>query len=75
MPEQFVGIYNGYEVKDILGIGGLGQVYLVRCLKDNRFYALKVSGADELSAAILHREAQLLSVVEHPSFPDVRDIW
>ena len=48
-----MGIYNGYEVKDILGIGGLGQVYLVRCLEDNRFYALKVSGADELSAACL----------------------
>lgn len=75
MPEQFVGIHNGYEVKDILGIGGLGQVYLVRCLEDNRFYALKVSGADELSAEILHREAQLLSVVEHPAFPDVREIW
>lgn len=75
MPEQFVGIHNGYEVKNILGIGGLGQVYLVRCIEDNRFYALKVSGADELSAAILHREAQLLSVVEHPAFPDVREIW
>lgn len=75
MPEQFVGIHNGYEVQEILGRGGLGQVYLVRCLEDSQCYALKVSDADELSAAILHREAHILSEMEHPAFPDVREIW
>jgi len=75
LPEQLLDSHNGYEIQGLLGRGGLGQVYLVRCLEDNRYYALKVSGADALSAATLHREAQMLSAVEHPAFPDVREIW
>lgn len=75
MPEQLLSIHNGYEIRGLLGRGGLGQVYLVRCLEDNRFYALKVSNADELSGAMIHREAHMLSAVLHPAFPVVREVW
>lgn len=64
-----------YQVREILGEGGYGCVYLVRCLEDGCSYALKVSLPDEVSKHILRHEGGILASVRCPAFPSVKEIW
>src|SRR6187399_1842795 len=60
-----------FEVVDLLGTGGMGEVYRARDTKLNRDVALKVlyesvvSDADRL--ARFRREAQVLASLNHPN--------
>lgn len=75
LPEVFESADNRYRVERCLGEGGSGRVYLVVCQEDSGCYALKVSADDEVSRVSLYREARILSLVVHPAFPAVREIW
>ena len=66
-----------YEIRSLLGAGGMGEVYRARDSKLNRDVAIKVlSGAyatDPERLSRFHREAQLLAVVESSLHcPDLR---
>ena len=59
-----------YEIRSLLGAGGMGEVYRARDSKLNRDVAIKVlSGAyatDPERLSRFHREAQLLASLNHP---------
>jgi serine/threonine protein kinase len=61
---------GAYEVLDLIGIGGMGEVYRARDTKLNRNVALKVLpavfAADPDRLARFKREAQLLASLNHP---------
>jgi len=67
-----------YEVKELLGTGGMGEVYKALDLKLNRFVALKFLAPDLLpSEGIGERfmqEAMALSVLNHPHIATLFDI-
>lgn len=65
-----------YEVVDILGTGGMGQVYKVRNVITERFEAMKVLLPDlaadrELADRFLH-EIKLLATLDHPNIASLR---
>jgi serine/threonine protein kinase len=59
-----------YELKGLIGAGGMGEVYLARDLKLGRDVAIKIlpqiSSADPERRARLEREARLLAALNHP---------
>jgi eukaryotic-like serine/threonine-protein kinase len=59
-----------YEIRSLLGAGGMGEVYRARDSKLNREVAIKVlSGTyatDPERLSRFHREAQLLASLNHP---------
>ena len=65
-----------YEVVDVLGTGGMGQVYRVRNVITERFEALKVllpSLADDQEVADRFlREIKLLATLDHPNIASLR---
>ena len=65
---------GGYIVERALGVGGSGQVYLVRDA-NGTIAALKRVDAqhDELAAERLRREVRALMAVRHPAVPRVLD--
>ncbi len=67
-----------YEVKELLGTGGMGEVYKALDLKLNRFVALKFLAARlSLSSSARQRfteEAMALSVLNHPHIGTLFDI-
>ena len=64
-----------YEIKSLLGAGGMGQVYCARDSKLNRDVAIKVLpdlfAADPERLARFEREAQLLASLNHPHIAQV----
>src|SRR5215831_16452525 len=62
---------GSYEVVDLLGSGGMGEVYRARDLKLKRDVALKVLpeglSHDFERIARLRREAQVLAALNHPN--------
>jgi serine/threonine-protein kinase len=68
---------SGYEVKEILGRGGIGVVFKARQLKLNRIVALKMllagayAGPEEL--ARFRREAEAVAALRHPNIVQVYD--
>jgi serine/threonine protein kinase len=65
-----------YDVRERLGEGGMGVVYLARDRELGRDVALKVLRAPEPSAdetARLLREARILATLEHPGIVPVHD--
>ncbi len=70
---------NSYEVRDLLGAGGFGVVYLVYFDSTNKFYALKTLHEECLKNAQSNkafiREAQTwLRLDEHPNIVSAYDI-
>ena len=68
-----------YRIIDLLGVGGMGEVYRARDDRLNRAVALKVLPADRVAAsAEQHRrfiqEAQLASALQHPNIVTIFDI-
>jgi serine/threonine-protein kinase len=67
-PDRFqVGqlLAGTYEVRALLGSGGMGQVYEARDKRLNRLVALKVSWP-HIAPDSLRREAQVLAAFRHP---------
>jgi serine/threonine protein kinase len=60
-----------FEVADLLGAGGMGEVYRARDTKLNRDVAIKVLpdvfAADPERVARFQREAQVLASLSHPN--------
>ncbi len=73
-----------YEIEKVLGVGGMGAVYLAR---DTRFSAPKYVAVKEIVAQIgddairkvlvtnFEREANLLATVNHASIPKIHDFF
>ncbi len=59
-----------YEIRSVLGVGGMGEVYRARDATLNRDVAIKVLiaslAADPDRIARFQREAQLLAALNHP---------
>jgi serine/threonine-protein kinase len=65
-----------YRIERAIGQGGMGAVYEVRRTKDERRFALKVLHGQTGSGAMARfaREAQLASLIDHPSIVSVVDV-
>ena len=59
-----------YEIRSVLGAGGMGQVFEARDVGLNRVVALKVAWS-HIGAEPLRREAQVLAAFRHPGLPTV----
>jgi len=59
-----------YEVRCVLGAGGMGQVFEARDVGLNRIVAIKVAWG-HIGADPLRREAQVLAAFRHPGLPTV----
>ncbi|HVQ39093.1 MAG TPA: protein kinase [Pyrinomonadaceae bacterium] len=67
-----------YQIESLLGIGGMGEVYLARETKLNRLVALKILPAqfvaDAERANRFAREAQALSALNHPNLITIYEV-
>ena len=68
-----------YRLVDLVGVGGMGEVYRARDDRLNRLVAVKVLSADRVAANAERRsrfiqEAQLASALQHPHIVTVYDI-
>ncbi len=70
-------LLDRYEVDDVLGTGGMGEVYRARDLRLQRVVALKVLpdqlAGDPAALARFEREAQALAALSHPHVVAVHD--
>ncbi len=77
VPSQLPEI-EGYEVRAILGTGGMGVVYTASHLKLNRVVALKMllagpyAGPQEVARFV--REAQAVACFQHPNIVQMYDV-
>lgn len=62
-----------YEIKSVLGSGGMGQVFEAKDVGLNRVVAIKVAW-DNVGAAPLRREAQVLAAFRHPGLATVHEL-
>lgn len=66
-----------YEIKSLLGAGGMGEVYRARDPRLNRDVAIKVLRADgainDSARARFEREARAVAALTHPSIVNVYD--
>lgn len=66
-----------YQIRRLLGQGGMGQVYLARDMMLGRSVALKVVRIDRVDAAGIDRfveEARLLAALNHPHIVQLYDV-
>ena len=67
--------FGQYEIRNVIGIGGMGEVYRAHDMILNRFVALKVLpssfDSDPDRIARFRREAQLLAQLNHPSIASI----
>jgi serine/threonine-protein kinase len=63
--------FAGYEIENVVGVGGIGILYRARQLRLNRPVALKLVGAEMASDPVvrerLRREARAVAVLDHPN--------
>jgi serine/threonine-protein kinase len=77
VPELRIGdvVQQRYRIERALGAGGMGAVYEVTRLDDDRRFALKVAREVHGEAlARLAREAQMAATVHHPNLVAVVDV-
>ena len=67
---------NRYELKELLGEGGMGVVYRALDTRTNSYVALKTlrDAADPAMLEMFKREWAELGEVPHPNIVDVRDV-
>ena len=67
-----------YTIVDLLGVGGMGEVYRATDARLNREVAIKVLpaevGEDRLALERFRREAQIASRLQHPGIVSVVDV-
>jgi serine/threonine-protein kinase len=70
--------FGPYEVLDLIGIGGMGEVYRARDTRLDRTIALKVLpapfAAETSARARFEREARAISALEHPHICTLHDV-
>ncbi len=71
-----VGIDTRYQVGELLGRGGMGEVRLATDARIHREVAVKLmrTRADQDTIARFLREAQVQGALEHPAVPPVHDL-
>src|SRR4029077_8248913 len=62
-----------YEIRSVLGSGGMGQVFEAKDLGLNRIVAVKVAWG-HVGAEPLRREAQVLAAFRHPGLAMVHEL-
>jgi serine/threonine protein kinase len=67
-----------YKIEKVLGVGGMGEVYLARETKLNRLVALKIL-PEQFVAEVerikrFEREAQALSALNHPNLTTIYEV-
>jgi serine/threonine-protein kinase len=68
-------VLGHYEVGQLLGVGGVGEVYAARDIELKRRVALKVvPGADWQEQLELRQEAQLASQLNHPHICTIHEV-
>lgn len=74
-PETLIGTTIGnYQIKDVLGTGGMGVVYRAEQEKPRRTVALKVIKPGAATASMLRRfehEAETLGRLQHPGIAQI----
>jgi eukaryotic-like serine/threonine-protein kinase len=69
---------GNYEIKSVLGVGGMGEVYRARDSRLNRDVAIKVLREEVAASADLRsrfeREARAVAALNHPNIVAVYDI-
>ena len=66
-----------YEVEQLLGVGGRGEVYAARDPRLGRSVAIKVlpvGTADTMAVVRLRREAHVVAALNHPNICSIFDI-
>jgi len=61
-----------YQIRRILGRGGMGRVYLARDIVLGRSVALKIVGGSSYSERFLH-EARAIAMLNHPNIVQLYD--
>src|SRR5947208_4366431 len=72
MPLDSGARLGPYEIVDLLGAGGMGEVYRARDTRLDRLVALKVSA--EAFSDRFEREARVISSLNHPHICTLHDI-
>jgi serine/threonine-protein kinase len=71
-------LFGEYEIVDVLGAGGMGEVYRARHRRLDEFRAIKVMhaniAADTAAAELFDREAKALLSVHHPAVVSCHDL-
>jgi eukaryotic-like serine/threonine-protein kinase len=69
---------ESFEIRELIGVGGMGEVYLAHDTKLNRRVAIKVLpdayAADPDRIARFHREAQAVAALNHPGIAAIYDL-
>jgi serine/threonine protein kinase/tetratricopeptide (TPR) repeat protein len=78
VPETKQPRVAGYEILEVLGIGGMGIVYKARQVRLDRFVALKMiragAGARPQDLARFEEEAKAVAAIEHPNIVRIFEI-
>src|SRR5580658_4546782 len=78
MPLAANARLGNYEIKSVLGVGGMGEVYRARDSRLNRDVAIKVLREEGASSADLRsrfeREARAVAALNHPNIVAVYDV-
>ena len=73
-----VFLQNRYEILDLIGSGGMSEVYRARCHKLNRYVAIKVLkkefGADDEFVRKFKMEAQAAGALNHPNIVKIYEV-
>ena len=78
--DRYIGrlLDNRYEILELLGTGGMAEVYKARCHRLNRLVAIKILRAeytqDEDFRRRFHAESQAVAMLSHPNIVSVYDV-
>ena len=78
--DPYIGKFldNRYEILEMIGSGGMAQVYRARCHRLNRLVAVKILRSDLARDADfrrrVHDESQAVAMLSHPNIMSVYDV-
>ena len=69
-------VADRYELRDVLGEGGMGVVFRAYDIKTKSLVALKTmrDGSDPLAVELFTKEWSVLASISHPNIVDIRDV-
>lgn len=78
--DRFIGkmLDGRYEIKEVIGVGGMAVVYKAKCHRLNRYVAIKILKdeymADDELRRQFHEESQAVAMLSHPNIVAVYDV-